>query len=170
MLFRLVRLVGSGHEAIAVENAALRLQLAAYRQKRVKPQLTAFDRLFWCTLSKVWRRWRTALIVLQPDTVVRWQRERFRKFWARISQRNTVGRDRPPVAAEIRRLILAMVTANPLWRAPRIHGELKKVGIIVSERTVSRILRNIPRDGSSSFQAAYRLRHRLLVHGLRTAR
>ena len=157
MLFRLVRLVGSGHEAIAVENAALRLQLAAYQRKRVRPNLTAFDRLFWCTLSKVWRRWRTALFVVQPDTVVRWQRERFRKFWARISQRKTVGRGKPPVAAEIRRLILDMATVNPLWRAPRIHGELKnarhrRVGANrlpdPSERSVSTIpdLDDVPKQ------------------------
>ena len=124
----------------------------AYQRKRAKPKLTAFDRLFWCTLSKVWRRWRTALFVVQPDTVVRWQRERFRNFWARISQRKTVGRGRPPVAAQIRRLILDMATANPLWRAPRIHGELKMLGIVVSERTVSRILRSIPHPPSQNWK------------------
>src|SRR3954454_25342471 len=103
LLFRLLRLLGSGHEALAVENAALRLQLMAYQRKRARPILTAFDRLFWCALSKVWRRWRTALYVVQPDTVVWWQRERFRKFWACISQRMTASRGRPPVAPEIRR-------------------------------------------------------------------
>ena len=84
LLFRFIRLLGSGHEAITVENAALRLQLAAYQRNGARPKLTAFDRLFWGTLSKVWRRWRTALFVVRPDTVVRWQRGRFRKFW-RIS-------------------------------------------------------------------------------------
>jgi hypothetical protein len=68
LLFRLVRLLGSGREAIAMENAALRLQLAAYQGKRARPKLPAFDRLFWCALSKVWRRWRTALYIVQPDT------------------------------------------------------------------------------------------------------
>src|SRR3954464_793689 len=94
LLFRLIRLLGSGHEAIALENAALRLQLAAYRRNRARPQLTAFDRLFWCTLSTLWSRWRTALFVVEPDTVVRWQRERFRRFWAQLSQRRQlVGAD-----------------------------------------------------------------------------
>ncbi len=78
---------------------------------------------------------------MQLDTVVRWQRERFRKFWARISRRKTVGRGRPAVAIEMRRLILYMANANPLRGAPRIDGELKMLGIVVSERTVSRILR-----------------------------
>src|SRR3982750_3103341 len=96
LVFRLLRLLGSGQEAIAVENAALRLQRMAYQRKRARPKLTAFDRIFWCALSKVWRRWRTALYVVQRDTVVRWQRERFRKFWSHLSRRKTAGRGRPP--------------------------------------------------------------------------
>src|SRR4051812_40134435 len=102
LLFRLLRLLGSGHEAIAVENAALRVQLMAYERKRARPKLTAFYRLFWCALAKVWRRRRTALFVVQPDTVVRWQRERFRRFWAHISRGKTGSRGRPAVAAQIR--------------------------------------------------------------------
>ena len=73
----------SGDGAIAIENAALRLQLAAFQRKRKRPVLTSFDRLFWVGLSLVWNGWRAALVYVQPDTVVRWQRERFRKFWAR---------------------------------------------------------------------------------------
>ena len=69
-----------------------------------------------------------------------------------LSQRKTIGDGRPPVIAEIRRLILDMATANPLWRAPRIHGELKMLGILVSERSVSRILRSIPRPPSQSWK------------------
>ena len=62
---------------------------------------------------------------MQPDTVVRWQRDRFRKFWARLSKVNRRGRGRPATTVEIRRLIERMVAANPLWRAPRIHGEFE---------------------------------------------
>jgi putative transposase len=156
LLFRFIRLLGSGHEALAVENAALRFQLLAYQRKRMRPKLTTFDRLFWCTLSRLWRGWRTALLVVQPDTVVRWQRERFRKFWARLSKHKVTVRGRPAVAPEIRRLIIKMATANPLWRAPRIHGELKMLGIKVSERTVSRILRSIPRPPSQSWKTFLR--------------
>jgi putative transposase len=156
LLFQFIRLLGSGHEALAVENAALRLQLLAYQRKRVRPKLTAFDRLFWCALSRHWSRWRTALIVVQPDTVVRWQRERFRKFLVRLSKHKVAVRGRPAVAPEIRRLIIKMATANPLWRAPRIHGELKMLGIKVSERTVSRILRSVPRQPSQSWKTFMR--------------
>src|SRR5579864_8691966 len=121
-IFRLVRLLGSGHQAVAVENLALRLQLAAFKRKRKRPVLTQWDRLFWVGMSRLWSGWRDALVFVQPDTVVHWQRERFRKFWARLSQPKRGRQGRPAIAAEIRQLILRMATANPLWRAPRIHG------------------------------------------------
>ena len=108
-----------------MENAALRLQLAAFQRKRKRPVLTSFDRLFWVGLSLIWNRGRAALAYVQPDTVVRWQRARFRKFWARLSRVNRRRRGRATSAVEIRRLIERIVAANPLWRAPRIHGELK---------------------------------------------
>src|SRR5215469_11143216 len=83
-LFRFARLLFSGHAAVAVENAALRLQLAAFQRKRRPPVLTSFDRLSWVGLSLLWKRWRSPLIYVRADTVVRWQRERFRRFWARL--------------------------------------------------------------------------------------
>jgi putative transposase len=84
--------------------------------------------------------------------VVRWQRERFRSFWARLSQPQRRGRGRPATAAEIRRLIEQMAAINPLWRAPRIYGELKMLGIAVSERTVSRLLRSVRRPPTQSWK------------------
>jgi hypothetical protein len=76
-LFRFVRLLCSGHQSIVIENAALRLQLRAFQRTRRRPVLTASDRLFWCALAKIWGGWRGALMFVQPETVVRWQRERF---------------------------------------------------------------------------------------------
>src|SRR3989449_5100675 len=142
-IFRFVRLLLSGHQAIAIENAALRLQLAAFQRKRKRPVLTTFDRVFWITLRRYWSGWRHPLLYVQADTIAHWQRERFRRFWARLSKRHGRRRGRPATAVEIRRLIERMVVANPLWRAPRIHGELKMLGIAISERTVSRVLRTI---------------------------
>ena len=142
----------SGDGAIAIENAALRLQLAAFQRKRKRPVLTGFDRLFWVGLSLIWNGWRAALVYVRPDTVVRWQRERFRKFWARLCRVNRRRRGRPATGVEIRRLIGQMVVANPLWRAPRIHGELKMLGIEISERTVSRILRTLRRPPSQTWK------------------
>ena len=155
-VIRFVRLLLSGHQAVALENAALRLQLAAFRRKRKRPVLTSFDRLFWVGLSGVWRHWRGPLFYVQADTVVRWQRERFRKFWARLSKVNRQHGGRPATAVEIRRLIERMVASNPLWRAPRIHGELQMLGIEISERTVSRILRKLPRPPSQTWKTFLR--------------
>src|SRR5215469_5317550 len=143
-LFRFLRLLFSGQQAVAVENLALRRQLAAYKRRCKRPRLNEWDRLFWICLSRVWTGWRGALVFVQPDTVVRWQRDRFRRFWARLSCANGRRPGRPVLAPEVRRLILQIAKANPLWRAPRIHGELKMLGIVVSERTVSRVLRTIP--------------------------
>jgi hypothetical protein len=85
-IFRFVRLLLSGQQAVALENAALRMQIAAYRREKSRPKLTDLDRWFWIALRQVWSNWRRALLYVQPDTVVRWQRERFRNFWARLSK------------------------------------------------------------------------------------
>jgi transposase InsO family protein len=86
----------------------------------------------------VWSGWRQALVIVSPDTVLRWQRRRFREYWTQPSGRSAGGR--PPVSAEIAILVRKMAAANPLWGAPRIHGELLKLGINVAERTVSRLM------------------------------
>jgi putative transposase len=151
-IFRFIRLLLSGHQAIAIENAALRLQLAAFQRKRKQPVLTTLDRVFWITLRRLWSGWRRPLLYVQADTVARWQRERFRRFWARRSKPHGRRRGRPATTVEIRRLIEQMVVANPLWRAPRIHGELKMLGIAISERTVSRILRGLRRPPTQTWK------------------
>src|SRR3954462_11933842 len=125
LVFRFVRLLLSGHQAVAIENAALRIQLAAFQRKRKRPLLTTCDRVFWITLHSVWSDWRHPLMYVQADTVVRWQRERFGRFWARLSKPRRRGRGRPGTATELGRLIVQMAKANPLWRAPRIYGDLK---------------------------------------------
>ena len=148
--FRLLFLLFTGHRAVALENLALRQQLAIYKRNRKRPWLTPHDRWFWVLLSRVWKDWRRALIIVHPDTVVRWHRERFRRYWAQLS----IGRNpgRPPTDTEIREWIRRIATENPLWRAPRIHGELLKLGFVVSERTVSRILRTVKRPPSQTWK------------------
>src|SRR4029453_671696 len=96
------------------------------------------DRLLWVWLSRVWPAWRQALVIVTPATVLSWQRRRSRRYWATLSGRPRAGR--PPVDAAIKALVRRMAVANPLWDAPRIHGELLKLGIDVAERTVSRLL------------------------------
>jgi putative transposase len=144
-VFRFLRLLLSGYQAVAIENAALRMQIAAFQRKRKRPLLTTLDRVFWVSLGSLWSDWRHPLIYVQADTVVRWHRERFRRFWARLSKPQRRRRGRPGTAPELRRLIEQMAATNPFWRAPRIHGELKMLGIAISERTVSRILRRLRR-------------------------
>lgn len=150
--FRWVRLFGSGHQGIVLENLALRQQLAIYKRRTRRPRLTGSDRWFWIVLADRWKDWRRALVVVHPDTVVRWQRQRFRGYWTDLSRRSRGKSGRPPVSRRIRELIQTMATTNGLWRAPRIHGELLKLGIEVSERTVSRVLRTIERPPSQTWK------------------
>ncbi len=116
-LLRLLPLLCGAHRHVALENLALRHQLAVYKRTVTRPKVRRSDRLFWVALSRVWVGWRQALVIVSPNTVLRWQRRRFREYWARLS-----------------------AAANPLWGAPRIHGELLRLGFDVSERTVSRLI------------------------------
>src|SRR5439155_13842148 len=150
LFLRSFRLICSGHRAVALENLALRQQLAVFRRTVRRPQLRTRDRLFWVILAKAWQDWRTALVVVQPDTVVRWHRQWLRRRW---TQRSTPTRPgRPSTPGGIRALVGQMAAANPLWGAPRIHGELGKLGIDVSERTVSRLLRRRRRPPSQTWR------------------
>jgi putative transposase len=137
-LLRLCPFLFGGHRQLALENVALRQQLAVYKRTASRPKLRRSERLFWVCLSRVWAGWRTALVIVAPDTVLRWHRRRFRLHWTNLSRRPTGGR--PPISPEIRALVRRMAVANPLWGAPRIHGELLKLGIDVAERTVSRLI------------------------------
>ena len=150
-LFRLPWLFRKDHRAVALENLALRQQLSVYKRNQRRVRFVKRDRWFWIALSVLWKNWRQALIVVHPDTVVRWQRERFRRYWAHLSKQSGKA-GRPRINAEIRRLIRALAEANPLWRAPRIHGELLKLGIVVSERSVSRVLQTVKRPPSQSWR------------------
>ena len=137
-LLRLLPFLCGGHRQLALENLALRQQLAVYKRTTNRPRLQRSDRLLWVWLSKVWPAWRQALVIVAPATVLSWQRRRFRRHWATLSGRPSAGR--PPVDPAIKTLVRSMAAANPLWGAPRIHGELLKLGIDVAERTVSRLL------------------------------
>src|SRR6267142_1899076 len=137
-LLRLLPFLCGGHRQLALENLALRQQLAVYKRTANRPKLQRADRLLWVWLSRVWPAWRQALVIVAPATVLRWQRRRFRRHWATLSGHRPAGR--PPGDAAIKTLVRRMTAANPLWGAPRIHGELLKLGIDVAERTVSRLI------------------------------
>jgi putative transposase len=122
---------------LALENLALRLQLAILKRNCPHPRLKKGDRLFWACISRIWRRWRESLIVVKPETVIRWHRKGFALYWTRLSKHQA---GRPAVGNKIRDLIRKMANANPTWGSPRIHGELLKLGIKISERTVARLM------------------------------
>src|SRR5712692_7533641 len=122
--------------ALVLENLALRHQLAVLQRTVLRPRLRTSDRLFWVLLSRLWSGWADAVSVVQPATVIRWQRTGFKLFWTWKSRRHGPGR--PVVAPEVRALIRRMSQANPLWGAPRIHGELQKLGVEISQAAVSK--------------------------------
>ena len=119
---------------LAAENLALRQQLAILQQKSKTPRLRRRDRIFWALLSRTWVDWRAALLIVQPDTVVRWHRQGFKLFWRWKSRAAKVGR--PKINAEIRNLIRRMSRENPLWGTPRIQSELALLGHVVAESTI----------------------------------
>ena len=116
---------------------ALRQQLTVLKRRHRRPQLDLIDKLFWVIAQQFWSTWKEALIVVTPETAVRWHRAGFRFYWRLISGvRKPAGRRR--VSQEVRDLIFRMFAENPSWGAPRIHGELLMLGLDLSERTVSR--------------------------------
>jgi putative transposase len=105
-------------------------------KKRLK--LTMADRFFWAWLSRSWADWRSALIIVKPEIVIAWHRKGFRLFWTWKIRHGRTGR--PAVSQEVRDLIRTISRANPLWGAPRIHGELLKLGIDIGETSVSKYM------------------------------
>jgi hypothetical protein len=150
LIGRALALAGRGHHEVVLENMALRQQLRAVKRTTARVRVRTRDRLFWIVLARVWRNWRTALVLVQPETVVRWHRDWVRRRWTRRSTRRYGGR--PAIEQQLRVLIRKMAAANPLWGAPRIHGELGKLGIDISERTVSRLLRRPRRPPSQTWR------------------
>jgi hypothetical protein len=144
VLFASIRRVFRTRRSLVLENLVLRQQLTVLVRKHSRPQLVTSDRLFWVLVSRFWSGWKQALIIVKPETVVRWHRAGFALYWRAISRaRSALGRKR--ISKEIRDQIFRMVTENPTWGAPRIHGELLMLGFDVSERTISRWMRRAPR-------------------------
>jgi hypothetical protein len=133
------------HRTLLLENLALRQQLAVLKRRHPRPRLCPVDKLFWVLARRFWSDWKKSLVVVTPETVVRWHRSGFRLYWTLISKvKNQVGRKR--LSKEVRDLIFRMVGENPTWGAPRIHGELLMLGFDVSERSISRWMKRAPRD------------------------
>src|SRR5208337_2784339 len=126
--------------ALLLEWIALRHQIAVLERCRTRrPCFRLLDRLFWIVFSRWWPRWRDSLIIVQPETVLRWRRNGWSALW-RYRARGRWRGGRPRVSSEVRHLIAQMTRENFLWGAPRIHGKLLMLGFTVSQATVSRYL------------------------------
>src|SRR3954453_20536228 len=124
--------------ALQVEILALRHQIGVLQRSVKRPKLTSADRLFWIWLCWVWPDWRSGLSIMKASTVVGWHRKGFRLFWTWKIRHGKPGR--PGVPKQVRDLIRTMSRENPLWGAPRIHGELLKLGIEIGETSVGKYL------------------------------
>ena len=140
---------------LTAENLALRHQLIVLKRNHNRPQLKERDRVFWKVLSNIWPRWRDSIVIVQPETVIRWHKRAFRFYWRHKSGGGKPGRPRMDV--EVKSMVLKLSAATPLLGAPRIHGELLKLGVEISERSVSGIIkRNNPNPPSQSWKTFIR--------------
>ena len=133
----LLRQLLQSRAALAAENLALRHQIVILQRSVKRPRLHRRDRIFWVWLSRLWRGWRSSLIVVQPETVIRWHRQGFRLYW-RWKSRSRCGR--PKLDAEIRALIRCISRDNPTWGRRRIRSELHLLGYEVAELTVAKYM------------------------------
>jgi transposase InsO family protein len=142
--------------ALHAELLALRHQLLVLQRQRgeCRVRLRSADRLLWVVLSRLWPRWRDALILVKPATVIAWHRRGFRRYWRWKSHGLAPGR--PPLSQEVVRLIETMHHANRTWGAPRIHGELLKLGIQLAQSTVSKYLPRPQRPPSQGWRTFLR--------------
>jgi hypothetical protein len=124
---------------LQAEILALRHQLLVLQRSRRDQRLSLrwTDRVLWVWLSRLWNDWRSALLIVKPETVIAWHRKGFRLYWRWKSRRRD---GRPTASPEVRNLIRQMSLANPRWGTPRIHGELLKIGIEVSQATVAKYM------------------------------
>ena len=136
--------------ALHLEVLALRHQLQVLQRSRPRRlRLMRADRWLWAWLSTSWPAWRTALVIVKPETVLAWHRQGFRWYWTWKS-RCRLGR--PTVPRDVRALIRTMSEANPLWGAPRIHGELLKLGFDVSQASVAKYMVRRDKPPSQSWR------------------
>jgi putative transposase len=130
---------------LLLENLVHRQELTVPKRKRPRPRIAALDKLFWVLARRFWSARKQALIVVTPDTVVRWHRSGFALYWRALSRaQRVIGRRR--ISIEVRDLIFSMVIEDLIWGAPRIHGELLILGVAISGRTISRWMRRAPTD------------------------
>jgi hypothetical protein len=145
-----LRDAGRSRAALQLEVLALRHQLDVLKRSQTRRlRLTRVDRLLWVWFVSAWPRWRDGLVIVKPETFITWQRQGFRLFWTWKSRHRG---GRPTISSEVRTLIRTMSDANSLWGAPRIHGELLKLGINISQTTVATYMRRRQRPPSQTWR------------------
>ncbi len=136
MVCVLLRSLLRNQAELAAENLVLRQQLAVLERCSKRPRLRKRDRIFWAWLFRFWSNWRSVLVIVQPQTVVRWHQQGFKLYWQWKSRSKKPGR--PKIDAEIRKLIRRMSLENPTWGTPRIRSELRLLGNETSKATVDK--------------------------------
>lgn len=155
MLYLIVRSLMAGfqtRQSLVLENLALRHQVQVLRRGGKRPRIKNEDRALWVLLSRLWRDWRLSILMVKPDTVIKWHRAGFRAYWRFRSRTRRHGR--PQLTLEERELIRQLARQNPLWGAPRIHGELEMLGLVVSQATVTKYMKQVkpsPSQGWTTF-------------------
>ena len=137
--------------ALQTEILALRQQIIVLKRSTHRPKLRFWDRFLWIWLLRLWPQWRSALVIVKPETVIAWHRKGFRLFWTWKCRHGKSGR--PGIPKDVRELIRTMSKNNATWGAPRIHGELLKLGIRFSQATVAKYMLRHPKPPSQAWRA-----------------
>jgi putative transposase len=153
-LYQLLHALLKPRLSLASENLALRQQLVILRRNTSRPRVCNRDRLFWVVLSCLWRDWRSALVIVKPETVIKWHRQGFKCYWRWKSRAGRVGR--PRIDLEIRNLIRRISHENPTWGVPRIQAELNLLGYKVAESTVAKYRNRIRKPPSQTWKSFLR--------------
>ena len=141
---------------LLIENAMLRQQLIVLKRQVKRPQLTLGERFRMVLLARMTGYWQQALHIVQPETLLRWHRDLFRYYWRRKSKSE---KREPRISPETSQLIKQMARENRLWGAERIRGELLKLGIKVSKRSVQKYMHKVRRNRSGQTWAAFIKNH-----------
>src|SRR5262249_16051330 len=146
---------------LQTELLALRHQIVVLQRQTPKPKLKPADRRFGVVLSQIWSRWRSALWIVKAATVIEWHRRGFRWYWPWKVRHGQPGR--PRVSKETRELIRTLSRDNVGWRAPRIHSELLKLGIRISESSISKYMVRQPKPPSQTWRTFLKNHSKQLV-------
>ena len=150
LILHLLRAILVSRASLALENLALRQQVAVLKRSVPRPRIRVGDRILWVLLRRLWVGWCESLLIVRPSTVVRWQQQGWRLFW----RRRSLGRPgRPPITAETRELIRRLSRQNQFWGSPRIQAELERLGLHIAKSPVERYMARHRGPSSGSWRA-----------------